>query len=80
LLNLVRQFKSKVVLIKDGMTADVGSMLGILSMQATYNSKITLEVTGADVNDAIQRGKALLESAATAEVYNAKGAAFWRAT
>ena len=30
----------------------------------------------ADVNDAIQRGKALLESAATAEVYNAKGAAF----
>lgn len=29
-----------------------------------------------DVNDAIQRGKALLESASSAEVYNAKGQAF----
>ena len=47
-LKLVRQFKSKVVLIKVGMTADAGSMLGILSMQAAYNSKIILEVTGAD--------------------------------
>lgn len=48
LLKLVRQFKSKVVLMKDGMTADAGSMLGILSMQAAYNSKIILEVTGED--------------------------------
>ncbi|MDR1134511.1 MAG: HPr family phosphocarrier protein [Synergistaceae bacterium] len=54
-LNLVRQFKSKVVLIKDGITADAGSMLGILSMQATYNSKIILEVSGEDEVHAAER-------------------------
>lgn len=48
LSNLVRKFKSRVTLIKDNMRADTDSILGILSMQATYNSKITIEVAGED--------------------------------
>ncbi len=53
-LNLVRKYKSKVLLKKDDIEADAGSMLGILSMQATYKSAITLEVTGEDETDAIE--------------------------
>ncbi len=48
-LKLVRQFKSKVMISKDDdLKADAGSMLGILSMQAAYNSKITLNISGED--------------------------------
>lgn len=47
-LKLVRQFKSKVMLSNSEQEADAASMLGILSMQAVYNSKITVKITGED--------------------------------
>ena len=48
LLTVIKRYKSAVAMIKDGAETDARSMLGILSMQAGYNSKITLRVEGED--------------------------------
>lgn len=47
-LNLIKKAESTVTLKKDGMECDAKSMLGILSMQAKYNSSIKVEVDGTD--------------------------------
>lgn len=48
LLMVIKQFKSAVTMVKDTAEADARSMLGILSMQVSYNSKITMKVEGED--------------------------------
>lgn len=48
MLNVIKQFNSDVTLIKGDAETDARSMLGILSMQANYNSKITIKVEGDD--------------------------------
>lgn len=47
-LKLLKKYGSKVMIKKDDIECDAKSMLGILSMQATYNSKIIVEIDGED--------------------------------
>lgn len=53
LLNTVKEYQSAVTLKKDGREVDARSMLGILSIQAVYNSQLTVEVVGCDEEQAM---------------------------
>ncbi|MDF1494811.1 HPr family phosphocarrier protein [Caproiciproducens sp. CPB-2] len=51
LLKVIKKYHSAVTLIKGDVKADAHSILGILSMQVSYNSKITIRVEGEDEAD-----------------------------
>lgn len=53
LLNVAKAFKSSIMLEKDLAEADARSMLGILSMQAAYNSRLKVKVEGEDEEEAM---------------------------
>lgn len=54
LIKMSKNFKSNVTIVKDGVEADAKSMLGVLSLCAGYQSKITLVVSGEDETTAFE--------------------------
>lgn len=54
LLNVAKKFKSSITLVKDTAEQDAHSILGILSLQANYNSKISVRVEGEDEEAALE--------------------------
>ena len=49
----VTQFRSKVMITKDGTTTDGKSILGILFLAATSGTEIVITASGEDENEAI---------------------------
>lgn len=58
------KYKAKVRLAKDGVWVNGRSILSILTLAAESGSKLVLEVTGEDEQEAFQALKAMLEHGA----------------
>ncbi len=54
-LNAIKALDSNVTLKKGDVTTDAKSMLGILSMQAGYNSEIEIIIEGGDEQAALNQ-------------------------
>jgi phosphocarrier protein HPr len=52
LAKLSKRYVSNMVLKKDGESFNPRSLIGLVTAQATYMSKITMEIDGADENEA----------------------------
>jgi phosphocarrier protein HPr len=56
------KFKSKILLIKDGASADAKSIMSVMMLAAAYNSEVTVRATGDDEEDAIKAIALLFEN------------------
>jgi len=56
------KFKSKILLIKDGASADAKSIMSVMMLAAAYNSTVTVRASGDDEEDAIKAIAALFEN------------------
>ncbi len=54
LVQTVNRFSSRVSISKDGQTADGRSIMGILTLAAVQGSKILVEASGEDAEQAIK--------------------------
>ncbi len=61
-MNLANRFASSVWIEKDGNEIDGKSILGILTLAAVQGSEITLKISGADEDRALQSLEALIEN------------------
>ncbi|CCQ94288.1 HPr-like protein Crh [[Clostridium] ultunense Esp] len=50
----VRQFGSKVFVIKEGKAVDAGSILGLMSMAVVKGTEVTIRAEGADEVEAVE--------------------------
>jgi phosphocarrier protein HPr len=55
LVKICQTIKSDISLIKEDVTVNPKSILGIMSLGATFGSALTVEVDGADEDEAIDR-------------------------
>lgn len=58
LVKTASQYKSKILLVGDGLEVDAKSIMGIMAMGATKGTQLTLKVEGEDAEAAL---KALIE-------------------
>ncbi len=56
------KFASEVIIIKDTITVNAKSIMGVITMAAGYNETLTLQVTGADEKEAADAIYTLFES------------------
>ncbi|WP_340700992.1 HPr family phosphocarrier protein [Brevibacillus borstelensis] len=61
LVNKAGQFQSKVTVIKDQKKADGKSILGIMTLGASQGDRLTLEIEGADEEQAAAALKELFD-------------------
>lgn len=47
------EFKSKIIIGKNGMEADAKSIMGILMLAAEYGTRLTITASGPDEDEAI---------------------------
>jgi phosphocarrier protein len=54
LVKLTSTFRSKIELLKDGVTVDAKSILGVLTLAATNGTTLKLRIQGSDEEEAIK--------------------------
>ncbi|MDP2981984.1 MAG: HPr family phosphocarrier protein [Candidatus Latescibacter sp.] len=62
---LVREasrFKSKIELEVDGTRVNGKSFMGVMMLAAAYGSKVTINATGEDAEEAVEKIKAIIDS------------------
>lgn len=57
LVKLCQTIKSKIALTKEDVTVDPKSILGIMSLGATFGTPLSVSVNGADEEEAAQKLK-----------------------
>ena len=57
-----KDFRSKVVLVKEGIEVDAKSIFGIMTLAAEKGATLTIRATGADAGAAVDKIVALVES------------------
>lgn len=62
IVELANSFKSEIFVIKDGNKINAKSIMGILTLGATYKSQITISAEGEDEEEAVTRLVKLFES------------------
>jgi len=55
LVQLANQFQSELNLVFNGVTVDLKSIMGVLSLGVTRGSLITVRADGEDANDALKK-------------------------
>jgi phosphocarrier protein len=55
------KFKSNIVLIKDGASADAKSIMSVMMLAAAFNSQVIIHATGEDESEAINAIAGLFE-------------------
>lgn len=60
LVQLANQFQSQVFISTERMSANAKSILGVLTLAASRDTPVTLEVEGPDEAEAIQKIEALI--------------------
>ena len=61
LVQTVNKFSSQVTFTKDGQTADGRSIMGVLTLAAPQGSKILVEASGADAEQALRAIERLVD-------------------
>jgi phosphocarrier protein len=61
LVQTVNRFSAQVILSKDGQTADGRSIMGILTLAAPQGSKILVEASGEDAEQAVRAIERLID-------------------
>ncbi len=61
LVQLAQKFKSKIVVIVNGMEADAKSILGLLILAAPVGTKIKIRAEGEDEREAVEAIVKLIE-------------------
>ena len=56
------RFESEILLIRDDISANAKSIMGVITMAAGYNSVIKLQAEGSDEKEAAKTIEALFES------------------
>lgn len=56
------KYASEVLLVNDDMSVNAKSIMGVIAMALSYNSTVSLQVTGDDENEAALAIEALFES------------------
>lgn len=54
IVKLAARFKSDVYLLRDGFSINAKSIIGVMSLAAEQNTKLTLRVEGDDEDEALQ--------------------------
>ncbi len=62
LVQLAQKFKSKIVVIVNGMEADAKSILGLLILAAPVGTKIKIRAEGEDEKEAVEAIVKLIEN------------------
>ena len=64
IVGIAEQFKDRaqMTVSKDGRTADAGSIMGILTLEATQGSHIEVVATGPEASDALAAVRAMVEA------------------
>lgn len=61
LVQTATRFSAHIVLSKDGQTTDARSIMGVLTLAATQGSKIQVEATGEDAEQAVRAIERLID-------------------
>jgi phosphocarrier protein HPr len=61
LVQTVNRFSAQVILSKDGQTADGRSIMGILTLAAPQGSKVLVEASGEDAEQAVRAIERLID-------------------
>jgi phosphocarrier protein len=61
LVQTVNKFSAQVTLSKDGQSADGRSIMGVLTLAATQGSKIQVEASGEDAEQAVRAIERLID-------------------
>jgi phosphocarrier protein len=61
LVQTVNRFSAQVSLSKDGQTTDARSIMGVLTLAATQGSKIQVEASGEDAEQALRAVERLID-------------------
>ena len=56
------RFESEILLIRDDISANAKSIMGVIAMGAGYNTQLTLQVTGPDESEAASTIEELFNS------------------
>ena len=56
------RFESEILLIRDDISANAKSIMGVIAMGAGYNKQLTLQVTGLDESEAASTIEELFNS------------------
>lgn len=62
LVQTANKFAAQIKLAKDGQTADGRSIMGVLTLAATQGSKIQVEASGEDAEQALKAIEKLIEA------------------
>ena len=62
LVQLTNKFESDIQIGKEELIVDAKSILGLLSLAASYNTEIEIETNGSDEKDAMEQIITLFES------------------
>ena len=62
LVQLTKKFECEIQIGKEELIVDAKSILGLLSLAASYNTEIEIETNGSDEKDAIEQIITLFES------------------
>jgi phosphocarrier protein HPr len=61
LVQTVNKFSAQVTFSKDGQTADGRSIMGVLTLAATQGSKVQVEASGEDAEQAVRAIERLID-------------------
>jgi phosphocarrier protein HPr len=61
LVQTVNRFSAQVTLTKDGQTIDARSIMGVLTLAATQGSKVQVEASGRDAEQAMRAIERLID-------------------
>jgi phosphocarrier protein HPr len=61
IVQTANRFKSKIVLIRDSMSADAKSILHVMMLGANFDSTVTIKASGDDEKEAAEAIAALFE-------------------
>jgi len=56
------KFKSEIILVKDGASADAKSIMNVMILAAAYNSEVIIKASGEDEKEAADAIAALFEN------------------
>ena len=62
LVRAAGEYQAEIRLIKDGETADVRSVMGLISLGCAFDSKIVLEAEGIDARNAVMALSHIIEN------------------
>ncbi len=61
-VKVAQQFKSRIVLERNGQTVDGNSILDILTLACPYGGELTIKAEGTDASAALQALETLIEN------------------